>query len=117
MSYWVSLHETNDPESPIVEVDPHQEGGTYAIGGSNEADLNITYNYSEVYHLFQFSIKDLDGQKAETMISKLRELVLKLGTKKYERDYWAPTPGNAGAALETLLDWAIRHPNAYFKVG
>ena len=34
--------------------------------------------------------------------------------EKYEKDYWAPTPGNAGYALKILLDWAIMNPDGVF---
>ena len=45
MSFDISL---NHPETgKIAEVENFTEGGTYAIGGSNEADLNVTYNYSK----------------------------------------------------------------------
>lgn len=109
MSYDVSLENAG-------LVERFCEGGTYAIGGSDEPELNITYNYAEVYKLLNFSIRQLDGQKAAVMIPAMELVVNVLGTKKYEKDYWAPTPGNAGHALNILLGWAKQYPEAVFRV-
>lgn len=113
MSYDVDLV---DETGKIVEVKSHTEGGTYALGGSPDASLNITYNYAQVYGLFDFSIRNLNGIKAKDWIEKLEWLVEKLGIRQYEPDYWAPTPGNAGHALNILLGWAKLHPQATFEV-
>lgn len=111
MSYWVYLMKDNSP----VRVKPHSGGGTYAAGGIASAELNITYNYSEVYHLFDFSIKDLHGKTAKDSITQLEGLVKKLGTCRF-KDYWAPTPGNAGHALNILLGWAREYPDGVWEV-
>lgn len=109
MSYDVSL------EGDDVKVDHHEEGGTYALGGTDEAWLNVTYNYAEVYRLFDFSIRDLDGKRAGDTIEVMAAIVEKTGTRRFT-DYWAPTPGNAGAALNTLLTWARANPDATWSV-
>ena len=47
MSYDITL---NDPvtKEPIQLDAPHQmQGGTYAVGGTTEAWLNITWNYND----------------------------------------------------------------------
>lgn len=112
VSYWVYLMK----DGSVAEVERHEEGGTYQLGGTDDAALNITYNYSDVYQLFDFSIRDLHEKKAEEVIPKLEELVEKLGTRQYSDDYWAPTPGNAGYALSILLKWAKQHPDGVFEV-
>jgi hypothetical protein len=112
MSYDVHLESAGN----ICMVPSHNEGGTYVMGGTNLAMLNITHNYSEVYRLFNFGITDLDGKKARDVEPLLQKLVTKLGVKKYGKDYWAPTPGNAGYALSILLQWAILYPEATFTV-
>ena len=113
MSYDISLV---DPVlgSP-VEVIPHEEGGTYALGGSNQAELNVTYNYSICYSLVGFSLKAIDGLTGDKAALLLGEAVSRLGITQYE-DYWAPTPGNAGYAAGILLSWANQHPRAIFEV-
>ena len=115
MSFDVSLEQDGE----VVQVKRHQEGGTYAVGGTTEAALNVTYNYSWFYFRFldeDFGLRWLNGRKASDCIESLEAAVAKLGTCPYQKDYWAPTPGNAGRALYTLLKWAQQHPNATFVV-
>ena len=114
MSYWVYLHDKETGEA--LSVDKHSEGGTQVLGGNDLAELNVTYNYSEVYSLFNFSLRDLDGVVAKNYIPALTVLVAKLKDEPYAADYWAPTPGNAGHALSILLGWAKQHPDGIFKV-
>jgi hypothetical protein len=113
MSWWVYLEENGDP----VAVANHSEGGTYAIGGIERAELNVTYNYGVCFHLAGIDgfRETLDGQKAADVTPALQSAVEKLGTQQY-KDYWAPTPGNAGHALNILLQWAEQYPDAVFKV-
>jgi len=112
MSYWVSLV---NKEEEIVEVESFEEGGTYCLGGSTGADLNITYNYSKQYARFGFSLWDLEGKRAKHTVATLEKLVASLGIEK-SRDYWEATPGNAGYALSILLRWAQQHPRTKWRV-
>ena len=111
MSYDVSLWDNKQ----VVKVPRHEEGGTYAVGCINTADLNITFNYANQYAKHNFSIKDLDNQFADNMIEIMNNIVLALGTVRDE-DYWKSTPGNAGYALNILLGWARENPDAMFRV-
>jgi hypothetical protein len=108
------------------EVPNHIEGGTYAIGGTTEASLNVTYNYSCFYYWFldkEQGLKWLVGKKAKDTIVRLDKAVHILteeagfGGNVYEKDYWACTPGNAGHALKILLSWAKLHPEAIWCGG
>ena len=102
---------------PVI-VDRHAEGGTYAIGGIKEADLNITYNYSKHYYRCLNSengLRFLNGKQAKDTIKDLESAVKLLGTKN-DSDYWEATAGNAGYALSILLKWAKQYPNAVWKV-
>jgi len=118
MSYWVSLR---DAGGEVCTVPKFEDGGTKVAGGSEEAELNVTYNYGEVYRLvpkflgFEFSIGFLNNRKALYTIAYLEHVVEVLGDKTYP-DYWAPTPGNAGHAAAILLKWARLHPDATFEV-
>ena len=113
MSYDVSLEIGGE----LVQVESHTDGGTYVMGGSTDASLNITYNYAECYRLTDLkSIRELDGRRASDVVGRLRSSVEFLGTTTYERDYWAPTPGNAGHAIAILLKWAEANPDAVFRV-
>lgn len=119
MSWWVYLED----DDGAVEVKRHQEGGTYALGGLDRAELNVTYNYGRVFELgaaaagvpWEGFREELDGKAARATLVKLRALVERLGTHKFD-DYWAPTPGNAGAALDLLRSWAEQHPDAVWRV-
>ena len=115
MSFWVSL--TNEAGVPL-EVESHQEGGTYVVGGSPEADLNVTYNYSP--HYYRHIDKDeglrwLDKQKASDTIAQLEQAVNAL-KDDVSNDYWEATEGNARKALVILLGWAKQHPDGIWNV-
>ncbi|GAH37846.1 unnamed protein product [marine sediment metagenome] len=114
MSWWVSLEKNNKS----VKVENFTAGGTYPIGGTDEAELNITYNYSEFYYRYldkENGLKWLHQRKAKDCIERLENAVGVLGTKQYE-DYWSSTKGNAGYALNILLSWARKYPEAKFGV-
>ena len=113
MSYDIKLVDPETRES--VGAPHHSEGGTYAIDGVSVAELNITYNYGECYRLCNFSLRDLYSKKAKDTISELERVISCLGVKQYTRDYWAPTPGNAGYACSILLAWARQHPEAVWE--
>lgn len=111
----MALREKN---GDICKIERHSEGGTFVAGGTTDADLNITYNYSWFYDKFldkERGLRWLDGKKAKDCIDKLEKAVCVLGIHKY-KDYWAPTHGNAGIALSILLKWAKQHPEAIFEV-
>lgn len=111
MSYWVSLNVNNEP----VLVSAFDESGTIQVGGCSISELNVTYNYSQVFSLLKFSLRDLHEKTALETTPKLEELAGLLPNKPY-RDYWAPTPGNAGAVVHRLLLWAKQYPDAVWRV-
>ena len=115
MSFDVSLEDENG--TPVL-VTRHSEGGTYVLGGTDQAILNITYNYSPFYskHLdAEHGLRWLDGKKGAECVERLAEAVAQLGTERTS-DYWAATAGNAGYALFILHAWAREHPGATFEV-
>jgi|AntRauTorcE11898_2_1112593.scaffolds.fasta_scaffold05935_5 hypothetical protein len=115
MSYWVYLRDNN---GDLVEVPRHKEGGTVALTGTPEAELNITYNYSKYFYNTldaDDGIRYLDGKQASEVTNLLQKAVARLGTDQTD-DYWDEDPGNAGHALSVLLDWANQHPEAEFEV-
>lgn len=114
MSWWVHLvgpSAVPDQDGEGVVVERHSEGRTYALGGTNTAELNVTYNYGK--H-FRFE-ETLHENKASEVTPILEEAVQRLGTKR-DSDYWNPTPGNVGYACSILLAWAKQHPDAVFRV-
>jgi hypothetical protein len=91
-----------------ISVERHEEGGTYVMGGTTTAELNVTYNYSLFYfdHLDRKQgLEWLDGKKASECIERLREAVAALGAER-SANYWAAKAGNAGYVLAILLKWA-----------
>lgn len=118
MSWWAYLVDPDADHHKPVRVDSHQEGGTVAVGGSGNAEINITYNYSD--HIrdttgWDDSLWTIDGMKAKETIDDLEKAVEELGTEQHD-NYWNATPGNAGHALSVLLKWAKEHPNAVWKI-
>lgn len=112
MSYDVDLVDANGDVLPCREH--FEEGGTRVLGGISECSLNITYNYSEVFGPL---VRGLHGCLAERTVADLMEFVAQWpNTKPYERDYWAPTPGNAVAAIQRLLVFAQEHPTGTWRI-
>lgn len=113
MSWDVTLEDENGKP---LKVKPHTEGGTYVMGGTDDAELNVTWNYGKYLGFGEENtFIYLDGKKASDVIDMLQSAVDKLGTDK-DKDYWAVTPGNAGHTLNILLTWAKQHPNGIFRI-
>jgi len=116
MSWDVCLR--NPDTGALLEVSPHEEGGTYQVGGCPQADLNITYNYSQHYyrHLYKDEgLKGLHGLTAVSTVERLEAAIEVLGTER-STDYWESTPGNAGYAMSILLGWARQYPHGVWEV-
>lgn len=106
-----------------------------------QAELNVTYNYSPLFDLaakaalyelgrggylvpslervmleawYEDGFRSLSKHYGWQAIGGL-ELMLKELDPHNRRgpsdDYWAPTPGNAVAALRTILAWCEQHPD------
>lgn len=117
MSFWVYLEEDTEEGQPIA-VPNFEEGGTYAVGGSTEAALNVTYNYS--VHFYKHIDKDeglrwLNGKLASEALPRLAVAANALGVKR-DKDYWQATEGNAGWTLAILAGWAAMNQKARFRV-
>ena len=109
MSYDISLY---DPDTGAVGefLDENApRGGTYVLGGSREAHLNVTYNYSDHFYsaLGERGIRTIYGRTGEESIPILEAAIDKLGTDEND-DYWKSTEGNAREALKNLLWMASR---------
>lgn len=102
MSYWISLN---------CELDSlHTEtGGTYALGGTTDPELNVTYNYSVHYVRVygENGIRSLEGMTAAESVEWLDRGIAELGIDTHQ-DYWKATEGNARAALVSLQKIALQ---------
>ena len=116
MSYDIDLI---DPlTEQVLELDsPHQmKGGTYAVGGTSEASLNITYNYGKHYYrvLGEKGIRSIYGMTGAESISILKKAASELGDD-IDEDYWQPTEGNAKRALLQLISLAQLRPDGMWS--
>jgi len=99
-------------KEPIHFDEPHEfKGGTYPIGGTYEATLNITYNYSKHYYatMGEGGLRGLDGQTVAATMDVLAKAIDALD-QDVSDDYWEPTQGNARLALMQLRSIAERCP-------
>ncbi len=115
MSYDIYL---SDPVTGnVLQLDaPHQmKGGTYAIGGTECAELNVTYNYAKHYgSLGSEGIRTIYGKTGAQSIPLLTDAIEKLGDD-VDADYWKPTEGNAKQALLQLRALAQLRPDGVWR--
>jgi len=117
MSYDIRL--INPITTETIEADePHLfAGGTYAVGGTTELWLSVTYNYADLFsRVFgRVGIRNIHGMTGAQSIPVLRHAAGQLdGTAS--NNYWDATPGNAKAALLQLLELAALGPNGVWDV-
>ena len=117
MSYDLYL---NDPVSgqPISFDNSHFiGGGTQALGGTDMAWLNITYNYCKHFYnaLGDGGIRSIYGKTGAESIPLLKAAMNKLGDDVDDTDYWNPTEGNAKRALAGLLALAQMRPDGVWS--
>ena len=112
MSYDISLT-CPVTKKTLTAEHPHQmAGGTHQIGGTVELWLNITYNYTTTFKkvLGVNGLRSLYGRTGFDSISVLEPAISQLNDDS-NGDYWAPTEGNAKAALIQLLTMARMRPD------
>lgn len=112
MSYDICL---KDPVTgDTLELDnPHQmQGGTFALGGTTEAHLNVTYNYSPQFRrvLGEKGIRSIYGMSGAASLPALNNAIAQLADD-VAPDYWAATDGNAKRALMQLRALAEMRPD------
>lgn len=112
MSYGIYLTDPVTNEPLETETNHFIRGGTYAIGGTTEMYLNITYNYATFYYTVfgERGIRILYGKTGAETIPILKEAISKLKDDVSD-DYWEPTEGNAKQALFGLLALAQMRPD------
>lgn len=111
MSYDINLTDPVTHETLLCD-NPHQmRGGTYAMDGTCELWLNITYNYAKIYaRVLQGGIRSIYGMTGAESIPALQSAIAQLDDD-VDADYWKPTEGNAKRALCQLLAMAKMRPD------
>lgn len=92
-------------------------GGTYAMGGSDMAWVNVTYNYARHFRNFlhaETGIRWLYGKKARDTGAVLNAAINAMQDNESD-DYWEPTEGNARRALIGLRDMALALPDGVWS--
>ena len=112
MSYDIELVDPVTKEVLHLEHPHHMRGGTYAIGGTTEAHLNITYNYGKHYYrvLGEKGIRTIYGMTGAESIPVLEAAAAKLSDEVSD-DYWEATEGNAKRPLLQLAAMARIRPD------
>jgi hypothetical protein len=109
MSYDCSINYKKNNERVYLPVKHEIIGGTFKLGGNDEAWLNITSNY---YASFQKAFQDergikiLIGMDVKQSLPVLEKAIGLLGDEPPVDDYWAATDGNARRALRNLRNLA-----------
>lgn len=112
MSYDIYLNDPVTKEVTEVDTSHFMAGGTYALGGTKELWLNVTYNYSAHFYntMGEKGIRTIYGMSGAESIPILENAINQLGDD-VAPDYWEPTEGNAKRALLQLLAMAKIRPD------
>jgi len=116
MSYDVYLKDPTTGNVIELDIVHHMKGGTYAVGGTNEAHLNITYNYGGIFRQVfgEKGIRSIYGMTGAESLPILEKAIYALGNDTHE-DYWKATEGNAKRALINLAQLATLAPTGVWE--
>lgn len=132
MSYDITIKNKATGKTVYLKDNHNITGGMSCAGGTNEAWLNITYNYADFFREVidpERGIRAIYGMDLKDAVELLKTSNQKLAdiyTKKNfhmdpANDYWAKTPGNAAKAINDLIRLAelaiVEYPNdqLYFE--
>ena len=133
MSYDIELRDPITWEVLMLD-EPHQmKGGTYVLGGTRTAELNITYNYAEILdrilpprepdHRFHrlarddgklHSIRAIYGLSGAESVPVLEQAISQLGDDVCS-NYWDASEGNVKRALTQCLALARMRPDGVWS--
>lgn len=138
MSYDITLCDPVTKEPLHAKFNHEMTGGTYAIGGTTELWLNVTYNYADWYYrdaVFAETKEKSEGirtiygmtgaesitvlEKASAVLESLDEDISEEERKEREEHgvtgYWMPTRENAIRPLYSLLAMAKIRPDGVWE--
>ncbi len=113
MSYDIKLVDPVTKEPLHAKIKHEIHGGLYAVGGTTELWLNVTYNYANHYYRVMDTdkgIRVIYGLSGAESIPVLQKAIDQLGDD-VTNDYWDDTEGNAKRALIGLLALARLRPD------
>jgi len=119
MSYDIKLVDPITEETIEFDSPHHMKGGTYQVGGTTRAWLNITYNYSKYYYAAlpetkEKGIRTIYGMTGAESIPLLKRMAETLSDET-DPDYWKATEGNAKRPLLQLIAMAQMYPAGIWK--
>lgn len=112
MSYDIELKDPVTGNTCVLE-EPHQmKGGTYQVGGTFKAELNVTWNYAPHFRKVfgDNGIRAIYGKTGADSLFLLDQAIAQLKNDRSD-DYWESTEGNAKAALLQLRALAAMRPD------
>lgn len=107
MSYDVTAKD--EQGNTVVFPEPHYiKGGTYQLGGSLDAWLNITYNYN--FLINKVLPEGMDGLHGKAVVDTIKSLQSAADMLAFDFDhyYWKATEGNVKAALLGLVQIGLK---------
>lgn len=113
-----------------VQVESHTHGSIYVVGGTTDAEMSVTYNYSHLWPILLGRKPDsmtednpgyglapwIHGKKAADCQRLFEEAIEKWKAQLPYQDYWAPTIGNALAVIKVLHEWGTQYPDAVWVI-
>lgn len=117
MSYDIRLEDPDTGEVAKATTTLPFHGGVYPVGGTDNLEFNITYNYAEILytHLDEdLGIRWLYGKTGAEAMPRILEVISNLKSDKSD-DYWEATEGNVRQALSAVLWMSIEAPNAIWR--
>lgn len=117
MSYDIRLCDSVTGDTLRLDV-PHQlRGGTFALGGTTECWLNVTYNYGGILRRVMGAdgIRNIYGLSGADSLQMLNRAIDCLGNDASD-DYRDATEGNVKRALLQLRALAEMRPDGVWEV-
>lgn len=115
MSYDIDLLDPVTKETIEFDEPHYMKGGTYCLGGTTSASLNITYNYAKFFSpLGEAGIRTIYGMTGADSIPLLEGLIAKLKDDVSD-NYWDATEGNAKHSLLQLVALAKMRPDGVWS--
>lgn len=116
MSYDIFLTDPVTRETIELENIHQIRGGTYALKGTQEAWLNITWNYGSTFHRIfgEKGIRTIYGMTGAESIPIIKSAIAQL-KDDVDKDYWKETDGNVKRSLSGLLAFAQMRPDGIWK--